>query len=210
MRRRIRALIHRQYVFPGGCQLGLVLRGNRPILLSVRLPLVFFSVWRTVSGETGPTYWSSTHWSASRRKVHGARPAGGGLQAKAIRCASVLPSSLHTYWRVEDLSRKAASRPSSTKRWRTRATVASCTSSASRIAWSLQAGAAGPLSAFRRMRADSRVRAAALPRRSICKRWACSSGVNRTIYFFTAGYRQIERPHGPSPASLPYAALLSI
>src|SRR5438270_4257065 len=138
----------------------------------------------SVSCEIESTCCSSTSLSASRRKVHFACPSGAGPQAKARRCASAWPSSLRSYRRVVGWGRKATSRPSSTKRWRTRATVVACTSSASLTASSLQAGASGRLSAFSRMRAWSKVRAEALPLRIIWEREVCSSAVNRTMYFF--------------------------
>src|SRR3982750_634579 len=187
MSRIRRALIDRQHIFQGGHKLGAMLGRNRPILLQVWLQFVFFRVRRTVSYETEGTCCNSTNRSASRRNVHLARPSGAGPQASATRCASAWPSNLRSYWRMVGFGRKAASSPSSTKRWRTRATVVACTSRASLMASSLQAGASGPVSAFSKMRACSSARAAALPLRIIWESCACSSVVNRTIYFFMAG-----------------------
>src|SRR3982751_67095 len=64
------------------------------------------------------------------------------------------------------------------------------------MASSLQAGASGPLSAFNRIRACSKVRAATLPRRVNGKSWACSSGVNRTTYFFMTEDLETEKAVG--------------
>jgi hypothetical protein len=146
-----RTLLDRQHVFQGGHQLGIVRRRNRPVLFPVRRPFVFFRVRRTVSYETAGTGGNSTKRSARRRHVHGAWPAGAGPPAQAIRWASAVPSRLRSYRRVVGWGRKAASRLSSTKRWRTRATVVAGTASASRMASSLPAGAAGLSSAFHKI-----------------------------------------------------------
>jgi hypothetical protein len=80
---------------------------------------------------------------------------------------------------------RAASRLSSTNRWRTRATVSVLTSTASAIRSSVQAGPPGAASALSRMRAWASFWAAALPaaiRSRSCRR---SSAVRVTLYFFT-------------------------
>lgn len=70
--------------------------------------------------------------SASSYMVHTARPSGGEEQARAMKRASARPSSLICRaGRSRRMRPRAASRPSSTNRWRTRSTVAVLTSRAS-------------------------------------------------------------------------------
>ncbi len=62
---------------------------------------------------------------ASRRNVQRPRPSGGAVQASAIRWAPCAPSSFLAYIRLPPrYGLSAAAMPSSTKRCRTRCTVA--------------------------------------------------------------------------------------
>ncbi len=76
----------------------------------------------------------------SSRSVQRFSPAGGSEQASAVSRASCDPSSLRAYMRELGLGSRAASSPSSTKRWRTRPMTRTLTLSASEIAASDQPG----------------------------------------------------------------------
>src|SRR6266540_2214415 len=153
---------------------GLIHADQRP------LRVVFFKVRRTVSYERLSTYVSSTILSASNCKVQRAAPVGGGLQAKAIKCASWRPSNLRNRGFSGRRGSRAAAKLSSTKRRRTRSMVGMLTSTASAIAASVQAGPFGLWSALRRMRAWASLRAAPFP--APIKSWSVwrSSGVKVT------------------------------
>src|SRR5512135_1191119 len=151
-----------QHVLHRADELGVGLRRDAPLLPQPGLDLVFFRASRTVSSEIESTTSNSTSLSASNRMVHTARPSGGAEQARAINRASARPSSFTSRTgRSRRLRSKAASRPSSTKRWRTRSTVATLTSKASAIWWSGQAGPPSAASALSRIRAWVSFRAAA-------------------------------------------------
>ena len=142
---------------------------------------------RTVSAETAATTSSSTSLSASTRRVHRARSSGGGEQARAISFASAAPSSTRSRLGLACFFRdKAASRPSSTNRSRTRSTVAVLTSTASAIRWSVQAGPPSAASAFSKMRAWASFWAAAFPAAITPASCSRSSAVSVTTYFFMA------------------------
>src|SRR6266511_2429107 len=161
-------------------KLGIRRGRNAPLLLPPGLQFVFFKVRRTVSYERLSTYVSSTILSASNCKVQRAAPVGGGLQAKAIKCASWRPSSLRNRGFSGRRGSRAAAKLSSTKRRRTRSMVGMLTSTASAIAASVQAAPFGLWSALRRMRAWASLRAAPFP--APIKSWSVwrSSGVKVT------------------------------
>lgn len=110
--------------------------GNTPLLLLPRLEVVFLSIRRTVSWLIESVNPHSTAFPANSRSVLRTWPAGGALQATAIRCASCLPSILRA-GPGRGLSLSARSKPSSTKRRRTRPIVAIPTSKAWTICSSL-------------------------------------------------------------------------
>ena len=90
-------------------------RRPAPALLQPGLERVFCRVRRTVSSESASTTWSATSVSARHGSVQQGRSSGGVLQARAMRRASCLPSSVR--WpRGRGGSVKAASRPSATTR----------------------------------------------------------------------------------------------
>jgi hypothetical protein len=97
------------------------------------------------------------------------------------------------------LRARAASRLSSTNRWRTRATVSVLTSTASAMRSSVQAGPPGAASALSRMRAWASFWAAAVPAAISSLRDRRSSAVRVTLYFFTGSSRSREdfRSTGP-------------
>ena len=64
--------------------------------------------------ETLGAIFSSTTFSASRRTVHRARPAGAGEHAKAVNRASKAPSKVSFRGLAEGWRSNAASIPSST------------------------------------------------------------------------------------------------
>src|SRR5262249_33505346 len=148
------SVVDLQHVLHRTDELGVGLGRDAPLLPQPRLDLVFLSTRRTVSSEIVSTTSSSTSRSASSFIVHAVRPCGGAEQARAISRASPRPSSFGCRaGRSRGLRPRAASRPCSTKRWRTRSTVATLTSTASAMRWSSQAGPPGAASALSRMRA---------------------------------------------------------
>jgi hypothetical protein len=101
-----------------------MLRGRHdPVPLPPRLARVFVRVCRTVSALMSSTRSSAPRGSASSLKGQRARPAGGRLQARALRRASCAPSRCGP--RCCALGRRdhAAANPASTSRWRRRWTV---------------------------------------------------------------------------------------
>jgi hypothetical protein len=151
--------------------------GNTPGLLLPWREDVFLSGRRTVSSAMASTTWTSTSISASHGIVQHARPSGGVLHTRAMRKASGLPSNLR--WPPgQGRARKAASRPSSTKRLRIRSTVAVPT-------WRVRAIASSARSASSRSNRWARVhrRAETLPRFVRATNGACSSSVRVTRYF---------------------------
>jgi hypothetical protein len=69
------AAVQEQNIFHAGNILG-IQRRYTPILLLMRLYLVFFNIAPIVAGATPSQIWSSTTLSANRRNVHRARPLG--------------------------------------------------------------------------------------------------------------------------------------
>ena len=120
------------------------LRWNHPTLDTPRLEFVFFNTRRTVSYETDSTSTCSkvTSRSDNNRRLQWLRPSGGGLHAKAIKCASAVPSSLRSYSLFGGRRLRAACSPSFAKRRRTRAIVGILTSKASWIDLSVQRSSA--------------------------------------------------------------------
>src|SRR5262249_31729683 len=118
-----------QHVFHRTDELGVGLRRDAPLLPQPRLEFVFLSTCRTVSVEMVSTTSSGTSLPASSRNVQRSRPRGGSEQARATRRASPWPSSFR--WRLGRscfLRTRAASKPCSTNRWRTRSMVVTSTS----------------------------------------------------------------------------------
>src|SRR6185503_9504272 len=129
-----------QHVFHVSDELPAVLGRDAPLLLQPGLRFVFLSVWRTVSWEIASTWPSWTNRSASKRRDQRAWPSGASLQARVMSCASRCPSSFRGCAYEEGRGRRAASKPSSTKRSRTRITVQRPTSRAWHTASSVQPG----------------------------------------------------------------------
>src|SRR5262249_19646715 len=135
------AVVHLQHVLHAGHELAAGLGRDHPLLLEVRLELVFLRTRRTVSSLTDSNTSSSTSLSAKSFIVQHSRPWGGAEQARAMSRASAAPSNLR--WRLGrswGLRPSACSRPRSTKRWRTRSTVRLPQSRASAMRASSQAG----------------------------------------------------------------------
>src|SRR6266446_302499 len=154
--------------------------GNAPLLMLPGLQRVFFSNWRTVSGEIRRTYPNSTAWPASIRTVQWSCPSGTVLHVIAMRWAAC-PSLSAWCRRACRLSVSTASTPPAPYRCRTLRMVWSDTSKASTISPLLQ-----PSSHLSRARARVNVRALALPRRTNTSTWVRSSslrwsGVTRFI-----------------------------
>ena len=104
--------------------------GNAPFLLLPGLESVFLRRLRTPSWDMEDANFNSTTLPASRRRVQWSCPAGGGLQARAIRWASPRSSSFRRRlaW---GRSFRTPANPSSVKRCLTRYTVPRATSRAS-------------------------------------------------------------------------------
>src|SRR6266511_4905223 len=99
---------------------------NAPTSYFPRLEFVFFSSSRTVSGETRVTMPSFNISCTNSSNDQRARPAGGSLQAKAIKRASC-SSSISVPVGACGLSSKATGKPASANRKRTRRIVCSLT-----------------------------------------------------------------------------------
>ena len=143
-------------VFPAPPELGAD-PGKAPGFPQPRCERVVLRGRRTVSSEMPSTPWTATRVSATNGIVQHGRPAGGVLQARAIRQAACVPSRLRgPPGRGRAL--QAASTPASTKRLRSRSTVAMPMWSAAAMALS-----GTPASAWRRMWARVSFRAETLP-----------------------------------------------
>ena len=138
--------------------------------------LVFFSTCLTVSRELESVNSSFTAWPASNRKVQRVCPSGGALQATATRWASCFPSSLRRC-PGRGRSLRALSNPPSTKRSRTRPTVAGPTIRASATCRSVR-----PSSALHKIKARFTLRPEDWPRRVIPNKCSRSSWVKFTRY----------------------------
>ena len=111
-----------------------------------------------------------------------------------MRRAARAPSNVYAYSRSGAFWVRAASSPAVVYVWRTRATVASPTSSAPAIAASVQPGPPSPWSAFKRMRAWVGVRAAAIPLPISVRRRARSPSLSSTTSFFAIVASSAHRP----------------
>jgi hypothetical protein len=110
-----------QHVFHVGDESGVGRRRNDILLLQMRFEIVFFSLRPIVLSLARATMFSSTTVCSSNRKVHFARPFGGGEHIRAISFASAAPSKMRGRAEFgECLRAKTASKPSSTSRWRVR------------------------------------------------------------------------------------------
>ena len=157
---------------------------NTPLLFQPRLEFVFLSTCRIVSRAMLSTRCNSTTLSASICNVQRSRPSSAAEHVSAMRYASCSPSNLRGYRLLGFCRLRAACIPSSTKRCRTRSTLAVPTSRASLIAGSDHAGPPSPLSAFTQMRACANFRADACPCVISLRNSSRSSSSNFTIYFF--------------------------
>ena len=105
-------IFHRRYK---GC---VSFRRDFPVFLAVRLKFIFFNTRCTVMCDTLSAKLNSTAFSASSLTVHRWCPSGASEQAKAINRASNAPSKITSLGGFSlGLRSKAASSPSSTKRF---------------------------------------------------------------------------------------------
>ena len=81
-------VVNIEHIFHAHDKGGAAIGRDFPVFAQVRLKLVFFSARWTLMVETFGAIFSSTTFSASRRTVHRARPAGAGEHAKAVNRAS--------------------------------------------------------------------------------------------------------------------------
>ena len=102
-------MVNIQHIFHAHDKGGAALGRDFPVIAQVRLKLVFFSARCTLMVETLGAIFSSTTFSASRRTVHRARPAGAGEHAKAVNRASKAPSKVGFRGLAEGLRSNAAS-----------------------------------------------------------------------------------------------------
>jgi len=169
-----------------GCnKIAVCFRRNYPADLLPGLDFVFFKTRRIVSCETLSMYWSSTTRSASRRSDQRAKPCGGLLQLSATKCASKSPSAFFSWTRWPWRLPKAASKPSSTKRFLTRSTLRmlilrTFATSTPRMRYSLNS----PSSQFKRTNALTTLWDWWDPLRVIASRSSLSSFCRVTLYFF--------------------------
>jgi len=183
----VRPLIDFQHVFHIGDEGRASLGRDHPLLLAMGLENVFLSVRPIVLSLALSTICDSTSFSSRRRRVHLARPAGAGPQARAISLASAAPSKIRRGADLGlDLRVRTASKPSSTRRRRVRSIVGMLVSSASAVRLSLHPSPASYTSAFNRMRAIVNKCPARLPLRINSSSRARSSPLSLTTYFFTA------------------------
>src|SRR5688572_655349 len=171
----VRLLIQVQHFLHGGHELR-AYRWNAPLLFLPRPQFCFFKTWRTVSGEIESAKPNSTTFPASRRKVQRAWPWGGSLQATAMRWACCLPLSLMPF-PGRGRSLRALWRPSSTKRLRTRPTVALPVFRALATSWSVSSSWA-----LSKIRARVSLRAEEFPFRMSWSNCSRSSSVKSTMY----------------------------
>src|SRR3990172_4159224 len=175
----VRLCVQLKHVFHGAYEV-CAYRSHAPLLAPPGLHIPLFRVRRTVSSQMLSTILSSTRRSARSCRVQRVRPEGGPLQASARRWASWRPSNRRGLPRL-CRSESAASRDSSTKRLRTRSTVATPTRRLAAIASSVSRSAAATTINARFIR-----RALALPLLVSASNLPRSSSVNSTTYFFKA------------------------
>ena len=150
--------------------------GNAPLLPLPRLEFVFFSIWRTVSGEMLSENPIATTLPASSRSDHRVCPSGAALQVMATRCASCLLLNLR-FCPGRGRSLSALSSPSFTNRVRTRPTVGALINSPLAISRSVR-----PSSAFNNTSARLTLRADDFPRRTTSLDCDRSDSLNSTLY----------------------------
>lgn len=144
----------------------------------------FFSTRRTLSCETFSCPFNSTRLPAKSRSVHRLRPLGGSLFASVTRSPFKFSLSLYGI-RGRGLGSRAASKPSSTNRCRTRSTVRVPMFNASTICSSVRRRPCALASAISRMRAWFNLRAAVFPTDTNFPNSTRSSSVSVTRYFFS-------------------------
>ena len=192
--RMMRPPIDFEDILHAGCEGGVGLRRNDPLLLEVRLKCFFERPPdRVVAGAIDNV--DSTTAISSSVSVHRcdlwvaeSRP------ARSLGLSGAVEDALSAE-RGECLRVRAASRPPSSSGWRVRAMVSTLVSSASAIWPSLQASPASDASAFNSMRAFNTWRAGLLPF------WIRASSFparprRLDHYLFT----QVVRDHDASPA----------
>ena len=115
-----------------------------PVLFEVRFKFIFFNTRCTVMCEIDDAKLSSTTLSANNLTVHRRCPAGASEQARAISRASNAPSNIISRGGLtRDLRTRAASIPSSTKRFFKCSMVRLVTPSATATSATFQAGPSG-------------------------------------------------------------------
>src|SRR5215475_8176786 len=135
-----------------------------------------------------------TSRSAMSRKVQRFRPRGGSPFAPSMMWAAAWSSNLYAPC-GRGRGCKAAATPSSTNRWRTRATVRRPTPKVSAICWSVRRNPSTSWSAYRRTRAWFSLRAAAFPDTSIFRNHARSSSARVTLYVLWPGMADLLQGH---------------
>jgi len=90
----VRRVVNIEHIFHAYDKSSAAIGWDFPVFAQVRLKFVFFSARCTLMVETLGAIFSSTTFSASRRTVHRARPAGAGEHAKAVNRASNAPSKV--------------------------------------------------------------------------------------------------------------------
>src|ERR1017187_4783672 len=90
----IGGVVNIEHIFHAHDKSGATIGRDFPVFAQVRLKLVFFKARCTLMVETLGAIFSSTTFSASKRTVHRARPAGAGEHAKAVNRASKAPSKV--------------------------------------------------------------------------------------------------------------------
>src|SRR3954453_6217557 len=185
--RVVRTVIYFQHLFHRRDEGGVAVRGDDPLIFQMRFEKVFFNTRPIVLSLVRSTIFNSTTLSSNSVSVHRDRPLGGGEQAKAISLASAAPSKMRLRAEFGECFRlRTASKPSSTNRWRVRATVARLVSSAVTMRLSLQPSPASETSALSRIRAFRIAAAGCLPLLIKSSSADRSSRLRRTTYFLTA------------------------
>ena len=193
-----RLLIHDEHVLHTGHIFAILRRRNHPADLDVRLQVVFFRAWRTVSWLIVSTTSSWINRSANRCSVHRARPAGGPLCATASSSRSPAGVSRRARGGCARGGRsRAAASPPSTSRRRMPCTVFGCTSKAAAAAGSVQAGPSSPASTLSSTWARARFCAATRLVLTTACNLARSSSVSRTTYRFSDMYPPLLSPFCP-------------
>ena len=171
-------------------------RRDFPVLAEVRLKFVFFRTRCTVMCDTDGANLSSTALSARSLTVHRRCPSGVSEQAKAISLASNAPSKITSLGGFSrGLRSRAASSPSSTKRFLRCSIVRLVTPSASATSATLHAGPWGPASQSNNARAWTNLLAWVFPRRVNVSSSLRSCSVSVTRYLGDMAASWVSRHH---------------